>query len=214
MFNAQKLLGGLVRAGVARKTPRALRSITRGSSKALLGAGALGLAFAAYEHFIEDRGRSSTSRTGAAPPPPPAPSSGLPPPPPPTPQTAEPADGVQEEAMLLIRAMIAAAACDGHIDAQERERVLGRLEKEGFEEEARVFVLAELENPGRIDDIVSQTGSPEIARQVYAASILAIDVDTPEERRYLGELGRRLGLSADTLEEIEKSLSADDVVES
>ncbi len=116
--------------------------------------------------------------------------------------------------MLLIRAMIAAAACDGHIDAQERERVLGRLEKEGFEEEARVFVLAELENPGRIDDIVYQTGSPEIARQVYAASILAIDVDTAEERRYLGELGRRLGLSADTLEEIEKSLSADDVVDS
>ena len=49
---------------------------------------------------------------------------------------------------------------------------------------------------------------PIVAAQVYAASLLAIQVDTPAERDYLRGLAQRLGLAPDVVGQLHAALGA------
>ena len=52
----------------------------------------------------------------------------------------------------------------------------------------------------------AQASSPELAVQVYAASLLAIEVDTAAERAYLRDLAARLGLDASAVARVHQAL--------
>jgi uncharacterized membrane protein YebE (DUF533 family) len=92
--------------------------------------------------------------------------------------------------------MINAAKADGQIDPQEVERISAKLGDAGSEEETRAFLVEEMQKPSDVNGIARQASSPELAVQVYAASLLAIEVDTAAERAYLRDLAGRLGLDA------------------
>ena len=49
----------------------------------------------------------------------------------------------------------------------------------------------------------------ESAREVYLASLMAIDVDTPAEIRYLARLAERMGLDDHAVAELEATLEDD-----
>lgn len=99
-----------------------------------------------------------------------------------------------EKALLLIRAMVAAAAADSHISADERERILSRIDEAGASPEDRRLLENELAAPWPIDALVQQVRDQETAEQVYLASAMAIEPDTPAERTYLQDLAARLSL--------------------
>jgi uncharacterized membrane protein YebE (DUF533 family) len=113
---------------------------------------------------------------------------------------------VNARAMVLVQAMIAAAKADGQIDAAERERILGKLAEGGADQDARDWVLMEMRAPLDLDAIVAQAGSPDLALEVYAASVMAIEVDTEAERAYLTELARRLSLPAPAVAYVNRAL--------
>ena len=48
--------------------------------------------------------------------------------------------------------------------------------------------------PGDLNEITGDARTPEVRAQVYAASLLAIKVDTPAEKQYMQDLARGLGL--------------------
>jgi uncharacterized membrane protein YebE (DUF533 family) len=98
---------------------------------------------------------------------------------------------------LLIRAMIAAANADGSIDPQERQQIESRLSAVNLSSEEQAFVDRELASPCRLADILSAVSSPDLARQVYTVSLVAITIDTDTERAYIQDLSRGLGLSPD-----------------
>ncbi len=100
-------------------------------------------------------------------------------------------DGV---ALVALEAMVAAAKADGHIDDKERARIVGELGAVGAESEARRFLEAELAKPLDIDALAAKATTPELATQIYAASLLAIDPDTDVERAYLATLAEKLRL--------------------
>ena len=54
--------------------------------------------------------------------------------------------------------------------------------------------------------IASAGGRPELAAQIYAASLLAIEVDTPQEKEYMQNLADGLKLSQSTVDFIEQTL--------
>ena len=93
-----------------------------------------------------------------------------------------------------MQAMIAAAAADGRIDDDERARILGRADAAGIDAAGRQFLEAELAAPKSAETIASAT-RPALAPDVYGASVLAISLDTAEERAYLDRLAGALGLS-------------------
>lgn len=111
------------------------------------------------------------------------------------PETVEEAETLETRAVLALRAMISAAKADGEIDQRERERILNKLEDAGADAETRRFVTEEAAAPLDIEALVRAVPDQQTAAQVYAASLLAINVDTAAEKAYLRDLSTRLGLS-------------------
>lgn len=216
MFNSSRLLGHLLKSGVRQTTS----SVGMGS-KAAIGLGALGVAWAAYEHFSKKQEEGQATATpGSGPPPVPssssaaspsaAPSSAAPPPLPPQIQSLEEETPQQhDEATLLIQAMISAANADGSIDANERVKILRSATNAGIDEQSREFLQAELDTPIGLDQLIQRTlaaASADLSQQVYAASLTAIRVDNQAERDHLGQLAERLNLSDELVANIHQQL--------
>jgi uncharacterized membrane protein YebE (DUF533 family) len=208
MFDAEKLLGGLLLGGARRKS--GLNALVPGGA----GMALLGVAIEAFEHFTNKPGDPASY---PPPPPGPPPASGsatagevkahaFPPPPPPGPP---PALKRQQEATLLIRAMIAAAGADGTISPEERHRILDRMGRLNPSPEEQSFLEKEFSAPAHVETLVGQVRTAEMARQVYAVSLLAIEVDTVEEGAYLKALAGRLGLDPATVAGIHRDLGVE-----
>ncbi len=102
---------------------------------------------------------------------------------------------VRDVATLTVRAMINAAKADGRIDKQETERLVGKLQEDGISDEEQRFVMEEMRKPMDTDAIVQAVPNEQVAAQIYTASLMAINVDTDAEKRYMHELASKLGLS-------------------
>jgi len=223
MFNPEKLLGGLLMGGSRRRS--GLGGLI--SSGAALGFA--GVAMEAVEHFmnkpktsaskippsvpppIQTSAPSQPSKAPGAstPPPPPDATVAAPPPPPPSASVgSESVDATEanQEAVLLIRAMIAAANADGVIDEEERNRILKKLETVDLSDQEHSFIVKELLSPAGLEDIVAQVKSPEMAKMVYTVSLLAIEVDTEAERAYMKTLAQQLSLNESDLNDIYQKL--------
>lgn len=111
------------------------------------------------------------------------------------PETVEEAEALESRAVLSLKAMLAAAKADGQIDQRERDRILDKLKDAGADDETRRFVAEEAATPLDIDALVREVPDEQAAAQVYAASLLAINVDTPAERAYLRDLATKLRLN-------------------
>ncbi len=216
MINAEKLLGGLLKS-----TKGNNKLGSRLGGKSAIGLGVLGMVMAAAEHYKEHgslwenapgRGANTNQPPAAPPPPPSGQAQATPPPPPPPPSTGAAGAGPradappeQETAALLLRAMIAAAHADGVLDADERKRIFGRLQGLGLNAEEQDFLQRELQTPRTAEEIAAAS-SPEVAAQVYGASLLAVEVDTPAEQAYLERLQRLLGLDNAAVLDVKREL--------
>lgn len=110
-------------------------------------------------------------------------------------------------ALALVRAMIAAANSDGHVDEEERSRIADRLSVAGMAEDAKAFIDEELQNPTSLQDIVATAQTDAQKVELYTASRLAIDPDLRAERGYLDLLAGRLGLPDALIDHIEATVS-------
>ncbi|MFB2562862.1 tellurite resistance TerB family protein [Rhizobium sp. IMFF44] len=121
--------------------------------------------------------------------------------------STSPAVASNDFALSLVRAMIAAARADGHIDDSERQRILGKVQEAGVGSEAEAFFQRELANPVDLDAIVASAKTEEQRVQVYTASRLAIEPDSRAERGYLDLLAGRLGLADALVDHIEATVA-------
>ena len=125
-------------------------------------------------------------------------------------------DGSREAEALgltLLRAMVAAAQADGRLDGRERHAIYERVGSLDLSEADKAELLAQLNRPIDMSGLVATAGTPEIAAEIYTASLLAIDLDTPAERAYLAMLAARLGLPEELVASIHRELEVPDVGE-
>jgi uncharacterized membrane protein YebE (DUF533 family) len=122
------------------------------------------------------------------------------------PQTPAEEQELQDKATLILQAMINAAKADGSIDQGEIKRITGRLESEGAAPEAREFIGQEMLKPMDMDALIRKVRTPQAAVEVYAASLLAIEIDTPAERDYLRRLAAGLELAPTTVQRVHDTL--------
>ena len=92
---------------------------------------------------------------------------------------------------LMLRAMLQAAKCDGRIDEGEKKKLIEALGDASPDEMA--FVNRELSSPVDVQGLVKQVPKG-LEKQIYAVSVMAIDLDRQKEAEYLGELASALGL--------------------
>jgi uncharacterized membrane protein YebE (DUF533 family) len=121
-----------------------------------------------------------------------------------------PSDETAQDALArtLLRAMIAAAKADGKIDAAEKERIFARLNTMDVSAGDKAFVFDELSAPLDLNAVVAGATSPEVAAEIYAASLVAIESETPAEKAYLNMLAIRLELDAGLVAEIHRMAGA------
>lgn len=209
--------GGIVeRAGnYARENPMLTGGIAGGLAGLLLGRGIGGgllkyggiaviggLAYKAWRDYEESQRTGHTPAGGYS-------AADFAPPPADSPfAPANAPQGPMKLAETLIVAMIAAAKADGHIDAEERGRIYQRLERGGLQPEEVAFLQRELTEPVDIERIVAGARNKEEAVEIYAASLMAIRSDTPQERDYLATLAGRLKLEPGLVESIEKTVES------
>jgi len=123
------------------------------------------------------------------------------------PENQQQEEELEQGAELVLKAMINAAKADGKIDAAEIQRILGKLEEAGTDSDARDFVINEMNKPMDLNSIVAAAkGRPQLAAQIYAASLLAIEVDTPAERQYMQQLADGLSLTPEVTAHLERTV--------
>jgi len=123
-----------------------------------------------------------------------------------TPQPQVQPDPDQEAAAgLMLSAMIQAAKSDGQFDASEQEKLLEQLGDVSPEE--RSFVQSEMQKPVDVAALARQVPSG-MEPQIYAMSLMGIDLDNQNEAQYLHQLATTMGLEPQMVNSIHQQLGA------
>ncbi len=111
------------------------------------------------------------------------------------------------EALLMLRAMIAAAKADGAIDAEERGRIAAQLDDAGLSAAARDTVLADFDKPVSPAALAKLASDPMLAAQLYAAAVVGAGEIAAAERAWLDEFAKALKLDRAAAAAIEARLA-------
>jgi len=110
-----------------------------------------------------------------------------------------------EHATIIIRAMINAAKSDGTIDKEEQEKIIAKMGD--LSEEEVAFLRREFNAPLDVEGFIKSVPK-EMQQQVYAVSLMAIDLDNNKEAGYLARLAEGFGISPQFANEIHEHLGA------
>jgi len=124
------------------------------------------------------------------------------------PQTVDRLSGpqVEEHSQAILRALIGAAKSDGHIDDRERTLIDTEIRKIGSDTQLVQWFDQELRKPLDPADVAKSARTPEMAAEMYVASVLLVDEDSFMERAYLQELARQLKLEPSLVAELERQV--------
>ena len=114
----------------------------------------------------------------------------------------------QDHARAMIRAMVAAAKADGHIDNDEQQRLFEAIETLDLDADDKAFLMDELRGPLDIDAVARDAKTPELAAEMYVASLLAVDEVDPQERAYLNQLAEAMNISESLQSQLEAQVNA------
>lgn len=115
-----------------------------------------------------------------------------------------PAQEAETHSTAILRALIGAAKADGHIDDRERRLIQDEVAKITDDQEVQGFFDRELDKPLDPAEIARSAATPEMAAEMYLASLLMIDEQNYMERSYLEELARQLNIEPSLRAELEK----------
>ncbi|GAB3388706.1 hypothetical protein GCM10027514_30960 [Azotobacter armeniacus] len=126
------------------------------------------------------------------------------------PQTLDrlPPEKVEEHSQAVLKALVAGAKADGHVDEHERQLIETELAKVTEDVELQRWLQAELNKPLDPADVARAAETPEMAAEIYLASLLAVDEEQFMERAYLDELARQLRLDPQLKAELETQAKA------
>jgi uncharacterized membrane protein YebE (DUF533 family) len=100
----------------------------------------------------------------------------------------------EDHSRAVLKALVAAAKADGHIDAREQQLIDEELGKLADDASVRDWLKRELNKPLDPEEVASAAGSLEMASEMYLVSLMMVDEQSYMERAYLRELARHLKL--------------------
>ena len=115
------------------------------------------------------------------------------------------ASQVNDQAKLVIRAMVNAAKADGSFDQNEQQKLLAKLGE--LTDEERAYIESEFNAPLDVQAFANSVPRG-MEHQIYALSLSAIDLDQNSEAQYLGELAQALRITPQEANEIHAQLGA------
>lgn len=125
------------------------------------------------------------------------------------PQTIDrlPAAQAEQHSQAILKALVAAAKSDGHVDERERELIEGEFVKlSGNDRDLQTWLHNELNKPLDPADVARAASTPEMGAEMYLASVMLVDEEHFMERAYLDELARQLRLDPALKTELEQQV--------
>ncbi|HDS1773100.1 tellurite resistance TerB family protein [Pseudomonas putida] len=124
------------------------------------------------------------------------------------PQTIDrlPPAQAEQHSQAVLRALVAAAKSDGHIDERERALIEGEFTRLDSDRELQHWLHAELNKPLDPAEVARAAQTPEMAAEMYLASVMMVDEENFMERAYLDELARQLQLDPGLRQELENQV--------
>ena len=126
------------------------------------------------------------------------------------PQTLDRVTGpvAEQHSTAVLKAIIAAAKSDGHVDERERQLIDEGLRSLTADPSVLQWVERELQKPLDPAEVAAAAGTLEVASEMYLASALVIDDGNFMERSYLDELVRELKLAPELVTELNAQAAA------
>ncbi len=129
----------------------------------------------------------------------------------PAPKRSPQQEEMNEQAEVLVRAMVSAAKSDGQISQEEQDSIVKQLGEVSQNEID--FLRAEFSKP--VDVKAFSWSVPRgMEEQAYAISLMAIDLDDQKEAEYLADLAHGLRLDTQRCNEIHQSYGAPAIFQS
>jgi uncharacterized membrane protein YebE (DUF533 family) len=116
-------------------------------------------------------------------------------------------DAADARSEAIVKAMIAAAKSDGHMDAEEQKLITSKIESLNLETDITSFLMTELTKPLDVAEIAASADSPEAAAEIYLASAMVVDLGDEQERQYMNSLAKSLGLEAAVVQNLEGQIA-------
>jgi uncharacterized membrane protein YebE (DUF533 family) len=172
--------GGIMALLMGNKSARKIAGKAAGyGGAALLG----GLAYKAYSNWQHNKGGQTTTWSDTG-------NTMLQ-----TNDASTPGDAQAPDFQLqLIKAMIAAAKADGHIDATEQQRIFSAVEEMDASNEVKGVIFDLLQQPITLGELAAGAANIEQRSELYLASCLVINPDQPSEKAHLEQLAAVLEL--------------------
>ena len=109
--------------------------------------------------------------------------------------------------LIIMRAMIAAAYADGHIDETERQKIFAQVETMELTVNEKAMLFDELRKPMTLSELVQSVPDAQTGIEVYAASVSAIDLNQSISGQYLKALANQLCLPRELVQSIHHQLT-------
>jgi uncharacterized membrane protein YebE (DUF533 family) len=110
---------------------------------------------------------------------------------------------------VLLKAMVAAAKADGHIDAKELETIRQQLANANLNGNVNDLLMAELVRPVSAKEVAAlANGNKAVASEIYVASLLYLNEDNEAEKAYLKDLQAALGLPDEVVAGLKATLAS------
>ncbi|WP_062383320.1 tellurite resistance TerB family protein [Pseudomonas abietaniphila] len=124
------------------------------------------------------------------------------------PQTVDrvPPAQVEQHSEAILRALVAAAKADGHVDTNERQLIEGEFTRLTGDKDLQQWLHVELNKPLDPADVARSARTPEIAAEMYLASVMMVDEEHFMERAYLDELAKQLKIEPGLKQELENQV--------
>jgi len=184
--------GGAMSGGALAMLLSSTKARKMGGNLAMYGGmAALGaLAFKAYGDWQRDQAKQAGNTAFAEP------------------QTLDrlPAAQAEQHSSAILIAMIGAAKADGHIGAEENQLLEQEMAKLAEDAGDQRWLHEELSRPLDPSAVARASSTPEMAAEMYLASLLVVDEETFMERAYLDQLAKELKLDPDLKTKLEQQV--------
>jgi uncharacterized membrane protein YebE (DUF533 family) len=124
------------------------------------------------------------------------------------PQTIDrlPPQQAEQHSQGILMALVAAAKADGHVDERERALIEGEFTRLDNDQELQRWLHDELNKPLDPVEVARAASTPEMAAEMYIASVMLVDEENFMEKSYLDELARQLKLEPGLKLELERQV--------
>lgn len=108
--------------------------------------------------------------------------------------------------VILVKAMIAASRADGQMDVEESQAIFKQIKSYNLDAHDEALLMHQISQKVDMDELINAATTTELACEIYAVSVIAINEVNEVERDYLTMLSARLNLPKELSSAIEHEI--------